>query len=174
MSKESYHIFVPRPFSLKHFFNRALLNDLVTMSLAEYNQTLATNATMRGVVYNGVPYEMVVENLPVPTLDHSNDAIVRITTSALCGSDLHIYHGVSGAGTPPWIMGHEAMGYVAAIGEGVSSLSVGDYVVIPDTPHWGHIAMEPENLPYFGVGRDDLSGLQSKPIPIESLLNTKF
>lgn len=134
------------------------------MSLAEYNQILAANATMRGVVFNGVPFEMATEDVPVPTLNQTTDAIVRITTSALCGSDLHTYHGVSGGGIPPWVMGHEAMGYVAAIGEGVSSLSVGDFVVIPDTPHWGHLAMEPQELPFFGVGREELGGLQSELI----------
>lgn len=130
------------------------------MSLAEYNQLLAANATMRGVVYNDVPFEMAVEDVPVPILNQPTDAIVRVTTSALCGSDLHTYHGVAGAGIPPWVMGHEAMGYVAAIGEGVTSLSVGDYVVIPDTPHWGHLAMEPYALSFFGGGREELGGLQ--------------
>nr|XP_036580198.1 alcohol dehydrogenase GroES-like domain-containing protein [Colletotrichum truncatum]KAF6788030.1 alcohol dehydrogenase GroES-like domain-containing protein [Colletotrichum truncatum] len=115
---------------------------------------------MRGVVYHGVPHQMVVEDIPVPTLQNANDAIVRITTSALCGSDLHTYHGIAGAGTPPWTMGHEAMGYITEIGEGVSSLSVGDYVVIADTPHRGHLALEPPSFSFFGGGGGGLGGLQ--------------
>ncbi|KAM5344937.1 hypothetical protein ACJ41O_010799 [Fusarium nematophilum] len=116
---------------------------------------------MRGVVYNGVPHEMVVDDVPVPIIQNGTDAIIKITTSALCGSDLHTYHGFAGAGTPPWVMGHEAMGYIAAVGGEVSSLSVGDYVVIADTPHWGHLASEPQRLAFFGGGAGGLGGLQS-------------
>ena len=78
---------------------------------------------------------------------------------------MHTYHGISGAGTPPWIMGHEAMGYVTSVGAGVSSLSVGDYVIIADTPHWGFIPMEPQPLPFFGGGAGGLGGLQSEFLP---------
>lgn len=105
--------------------------------------SLGFNATMRGVIYSGVPYEMTVQTRPVPQILNETDAIVRITTSAICGSDLHIYRGVSG-GTPPWNMGHEALGYIAEIGSAVSSLTVGDYVIIPDTPSSGHLQMTPE------------------------------
>ncbi|KAF2190896.1 GroES-like protein [Zopfia rhizophila CBS 207.26] len=124
--------------------------------------SLGLNATMRGVVYNGVPFEMTVQDLPVPQIINQTDAIVRITTSAICGSDLHIYRGVSG-GTPPWNMGHEAMGYIAEIGSVVSSLSVGDYVIIPDTPSRGHLELNPRMGDYFGNGVDALpQGLQSE------------
>lgn len=130
-------------------------------ALMSSNQTIGLNATtMQGVVYNGVPFEMNVETVPVPVLEDGQDAIVKITTSALCGSDLHTYHGITGAGQPPWVMGHEAMGYVAAVGDSVSSLSVGDYVVIADTPHWGHLALEPQPLAFFGGGAGGLGGLQ--------------
>ncbi|KAK0650856.1 putative zinc-binding alcohol dehydrogenase [Lasiodiplodia hormozganensis] len=119
-------------------------------------------AIMRGVVYNGVPFEMNVQDLPVPTIGNETDAIVRITTSAICGSDLHIYRGVAG-GTPPWIVGHEAIGYISEIGSAVSSLSVGDYVVIPDTANHGHLEMEPETMEYFGNGQAGLpEGLQAE------------
>lgn len=121
-------------------------------------------AIMRGVVYNGVPFEMNVQDLPVPTIGNETDAVVRITTSAICGSDLHVYRGVSG-GTPPWIVGHEAIGYVSEIGSAVSSLSVGDYVVIPDTVNHGHLEMEPGATEYFGNGQAGLpEGLQGKSI----------
>jgi threonine dehydrogenase-like Zn-dependent dehydrogenase len=128
------------------------------MSLASYSSAL--NATsMRAVVYEGIPFHMTVRDVPVPIILNDTDAIVRITTSALCGSDLHIYHGVSGAGTPPWIMGHEAIGYVAEIGHAVSSLSVGDYVIIADTPSTGHLLTAPQATSFFGVG-NSLGGLQ--------------
>lgn len=122
---------------------------------------VSSNATMRGVVYQGVPFEMVVQDLPMPTIGNQTDAIVRITTSALCGSDLHVYRGVNG-GTPPWNMGHEALGYISEIGSAVSSLSVGDYVVIPDTANHGHLELEPTSLDFFGNGAVLSEGLQSE------------
>lgn len=121
------------------------------MIIMSTNLTFSVNATMRGVVYSGVPFEMAVQDLPMPTILNETDAVVRITTSALCGSDLHIYRGVSG-GSPPWTMGHEALGYIAELGSAVSSLSVGDYVIIPDTPSHGHLQTEPQAGDYFGNG----------------------
>ncbi|KAF3020571.1 hypothetical protein E8E14_008703 [Neopestalotiopsis sp. 37M] len=143
------------------------------------------NATsMRAVVYEGIPFQMTVQDVPVPSILNDTDAIVRITTSALCGSDLHVYHGVSGAGTPPWVMGHEAIGYVAQVGSAVASLSVGDYVIIADTPSTGHLAMEPVASSFYGVG-NGLDGLQAEyarvpfadlslvPLPITSNTTTR-
>ncbi|KAK2021505.1 GroES-like protein [Colletotrichum zoysiae] len=106
------------------------------------------NEMMRGVVFNGRPFDINIQNIPRPAILNETDAIVRITTSAVCGSDLHIYRGVMG-GTPPWTMGHEAIGYISAIGDAVSSLSVGDYVVVPDTVSPGHLEMEPAAMEYF-------------------------
>ncbi|CAG8181619.1 unnamed protein product [Penicillium olsonii] len=124
------------------------------------NTTL--NATMRGVVFNGHPFEMAVQDLPMPVIQNATDAVVRITMSALCGSDLHTYHGVAGA-TPPWTMGHEAVGYIQEIGSAVSAFEVGDYVIIPDTANHGQIQMEPEALEYFGNGAAGLiDGLQAE------------
>lgn len=68
------------------------------------NTTL--NATMRGAMLTG-PYQVHIQDFPVPVMNTPTDAIVRITTSALCGSDLHRYHGYMG-GNPPWALGHEA------------------------------------------------------------------
>ena len=71
-------------------------------ALMTSNQTFGLNATtMQGVVYNGVPFETNVETVPVPVLQDGQDAIVKISTSALCGSDLHTYHGITGAGQSP-------------------------------------------------------------------------
>ncbi|KAK7419066.1 hypothetical protein QQX98_003568 [Neonectria punicea] len=121
------------------------------------------NATMRGVVLNG-PYTINVTDMPMPIIINQTDAVVRITTSALCGSDLHMYHGYQG-GEPGFPMGHEAMGYISEIGSGVSSLSVGDYVVVPDNTATGHIDMGVGTYtnpygPSFGTGA--LGGLQAE------------
>lgn len=118
------------------------------------------NSTMRAIVYEGVPFNMSVQDLPVPTMQSETDAIVRITMSSICGSDLHVYHGLTG-GTPPWTMGHEAVGYIAEVGSAVSSLSVGDYVIISDAESPGRLELEPEVNNYFGFGFPGLdSGLQ--------------
>ncbi|WYZ33736.1 hypothetical protein EsH8_I_000012 [Colletotrichum jinshuiense] len=108
-------------------------------------------AFMRGVMYRGVPGEMSVENISVPIILNQTDAIVRITTSALCGSDLHVYRGYQG-GVPPWNMGHEAIGYISELGSAVSGLSVGEYVIIPDTVNHGRLEMEPASLDFYGNG----------------------
>ncbi|KAH7045267.1 hypothetical protein B0J12DRAFT_742187 [Macrophomina phaseolina] len=101
---------------------------------------------------------MVVQDLPMPIIQNQTDAIVRITTSALCGSDLHVYRGVYGAGPRP--MGHEAVGYVSELGSAVTSLTIGDYVVIPDTPSDGIVQLEPSSQTYYGT--EELGGLQAQ------------
>ncbi|KAJ5623011.1 hypothetical protein N7490_011616 [Penicillium lividum] len=116
--------------------------------------------TMQGVVYSGIPYNMSVMDIPRPTIINHTDAVVRITTAAICGSDLHMYHGVQG-GTPPWVMGHEALGWISEVGDAVSSLNIGDYVVIPDNVATGHLNMHPPAMESFGAGAD-LGGLQGK------------
>lgn len=119
---------------------------------------MSLNATMRAVMYYGVPYQVNVTDVPIPIIQNQTDAIVRITTAALCGSDLHMYHGYQGQNAS-WQMGHEAMGYITEIGSAVSSLAVGDYVVIPDNVASGHLDLEPRAWESFGVG-SELGGLQ--------------
>ncbi|KAJ3507447.1 hypothetical protein NM208_g15956 [Fusarium decemcellulare] len=111
------------------------------------------------VVFAGNPFEVLVQDLPVPTLQQETDAVVRITTAGICGSDLHVYRGVMGGGQVPFTIGHEAIGYISEIGSAVTSLSVGDYVVIPDTPSSGVLELESGGGAYFGNGVG-LDGLQ--------------
>ncbi|KAI9726671.1 MAG: hypothetical protein M1834_008936 [Cirrosporium novae-zelandiae] len=114
---------------------------------------MAVNATMRGVVWEGQPYNVTVMDLPIPTLQAGTDALVRITTAAICGTDLHTYHGVYGSTYAPWGMGHEAIGVITEIGNSVASLGVGDRVVIPDMPDDGYLNMEPQTeVLAFGLG----------------------
>ncbi|KAF4880969.1 S-(hydroxymethyl)glutathione dehydrogenase [Colletotrichum fructicola] len=121
------------------------------------------NATMRAVVYHGTPFEMTVQDIARPSILNETDVVVRVTTSAVCGSDLHIYRGYMG-GAVPLTMGHEAVGYISEIGDAVSSLSVGDYVIIPDTISADHLEMEPTAKEYFGFGNSEmgLGGLQAE------------
>lgn len=117
---------------------------------------------MRGVVYTGALYNMTVQDLPRPHLIDETDVIVRITTSGICGSDLHQYHGIVGNNAVvPYTMGHEAVGYVDEAGSAVQSLSVGDYVIISATASVAHFALEPEQGNFYGNGIG-LDGLQGK------------
>lgn len=84
---------------------------------------------MKAVVYKG-PFQVAVEEVPDPKIEHPNDALVRITSSAICGSDLHMYEGRTAA-QPGIVFGHENMGIVEQVGDGVVSIKVGDRVVMP-------------------------------------------
>jgi threonine dehydrogenase-like Zn-dependent dehydrogenase len=72
-----------------------------------------------------------VVDVPEPRLLNARDAIVKISSTAICGSDLHLYNGFVPTMEPGDIMGHEFMGEVVEVGRGVSNLMVGDRVVVP-------------------------------------------
>jgi threonine dehydrogenase-like Zn-dependent dehydrogenase len=72
-----------------------------------------------------------VQEVPDPKILNQRDAIVRITTTAICGSDLHLYNGFIPAMEPGDILGHEFMGEVVEVGKEVKNLKVGDRVVVP-------------------------------------------
>src|SRR3954452_1954341 len=72
-----------------------------------------------------------VHDVPEPSILNARDAIVRITSTAICGSDLHLYDGYIPTMRRGDILGHEFMGEVVEVGHGVHNLSVGDRVVVP-------------------------------------------
>ncbi len=81
---------------------------------------------------------MQIREVPDPQILNRRDAIVKITSTAICGSDLHLYHGVVPTMEKGDIIGHEFMGEVIEVGRGVSNLSVGDRVVVPFPIACGH------------------------------------
>jgi threonine dehydrogenase-like Zn-dependent dehydrogenase len=81
-----------------------------------------------------------VEQVPDPKILNPRDAIVRITTTAICGSDLHLYNGFMPAMKRGDVLGHEFMGEVVEVGSGVKNLAVGDRVVVPFPIACGHCA----------------------------------
>lgn len=85
---------------------------------------------MRAACWHG-KNEVRVENVPDPKLLNPRDAIVRITSTAICGSDLHLYGGYVPSMAQGDIVGHEFMGEVVEVGKGVDNLAVGDRVVVP-------------------------------------------
>lgn len=84
---------------------------------------------MKAVVWRGTA-DVRVEDVPDPQILNPRDAIVRVTSSTICGSDLHLYGGFIPTMKPGDIIGHECMGEVAEVGRGVKNLSVGDRVVV--------------------------------------------
>src|SRR3954462_1899590 len=85
---------------------------------------------MRAVCWRGKG-EVAVERVPDPHILNPRDAIVRITSTAICGSDLHLYNGLIPSMEKGDILGHEFMGEVVEIGPSVKNLAVGDRVVVP-------------------------------------------
>jgi threonine dehydrogenase-like Zn-dependent dehydrogenase len=85
---------------------------------------------MRATCWYGTK-NVQVEEVPDPKILNNRDAIVRITKTAICGSDLHIYNGMIPTMKRGDVLGHEFMGEVVEVGPDVSNLSVGDRVVVP-------------------------------------------
>ncbi|MGH3097051.1 MAG: glutathione-independent formaldehyde dehydrogenase [Streptosporangiales bacterium] len=84
---------------------------------------------MKAVVYQG-PYELTVDDVDDPRIEAPTDVVVRITSTAICGSDLHMYEGRTDA-EPGIVFGHENMGIVEDVGSGVTSVRRGERVVLP-------------------------------------------
>jgi threonine dehydrogenase-like Zn-dependent dehydrogenase len=85
---------------------------------------------MRANVWSGRNH-VQVENVPDPKILNARDAIVKVSSTAICGSDLHLYDGYIPTMRKGDILGHEFMGEVVETGRGVSNLKVGDRVVVP-------------------------------------------
>jgi threonine dehydrogenase-like Zn-dependent dehydrogenase len=84
---------------------------------------------------------LTVEEVPDPVIEHPTDAIVRITSTAICGSDLHLYELLAPFLDAGDILGHEPMGVVVEVGSDVTQLAVGDRVVVPFNISCGHCFM---------------------------------
>jgi threonine dehydrogenase-like Zn-dependent dehydrogenase len=85
---------------------------------------------MRAVTWKGI-HDVEVRDVPEPTIMNQRDAIVKVTSTAICGSDLHLYDGYIPTMREGDILGHEFMGEVVELGPGVDDLEVGDRVVVP-------------------------------------------
>ncbi|PYG02224.1 alcohol dehydrogenase [Georgenia satyanarayanai] len=85
---------------------------------------------MRAMVYRG-PYKIRVEEKDIPRIEHPNDAIVKVQLAAICGSDLHLYHGLMPDTRVGTTFGHEFIGVVHEVGSSVQNLTPGDRVMVP-------------------------------------------
>jgi threonine dehydrogenase-like Zn-dependent dehydrogenase len=85
---------------------------------------------MRALTWQGIG-KVAIENVPDPSILNPRDAIVRVTSTSICGSDLHLYNGYIPSVYRGDILGHEFMGEVVEVGSSVTNLAVGDRVVVP-------------------------------------------
>jgi threonine dehydrogenase-like Zn-dependent dehydrogenase len=100
---------------------------------------------MRAVCWRGKK-RVEVEEVPDPTIINHRDCVVRVTSTAICGSDLHLYEVLGPYLTPGDILGHEAMGLVEEVGPEAGDLRPGDRVVVPFNISCGHCVMCGEGL----------------------------
>src|SRR5580693_910454 len=84
---------------------------------------------MKALVYHG-PGKKALENRPMPRIDMATDAIVKITKTTICGTDLHILKGDVASCAPGRILGHEGIGIVTETGAGVTGFRAGDHVLV--------------------------------------------
>ncbi|KAH8586245.1 chaperonin 10-like protein [Bisporella sp. PMI_857] len=92
---------------------------------------------MKALVFRG-PYDIRLEQKPIPRLDQPTDVVIKTTSAALCGSELHRYRGHSKINMEPgYICGHEGMGFIHKVGSEVKNFAEGDYVIAPFTVSCG-------------------------------------
>jgi threonine dehydrogenase-like Zn-dependent dehydrogenase len=95
---------------------------------------------MRAVTWHG-KRDVRVDTVPDPAIEHPTDAIVRITSTGICGSDLHLYEVLGPFMSEGDVLGHEPMGIVEEVGAEVTQIAPGDRVVIPFNISCGHCFM---------------------------------
>lgn len=94
---------------------------------------------MKAVVYQGIR-DVAVQKVADPFIEQDDDIIVKVTSTAICGSDLHLIHGTVTGMYPGYVLGHETMGIVEEAGKGVTRVKKGDRVVVPFPVACGHCA----------------------------------
>ena len=100
---------------------------------------------MKAVTWHG-QHDVRVEDVPDPVIQEPTDAVIRVTTTNICGSDLHLYEPLAPFMGVRNILGHENMGEVVEVGSAVGDLKVGDRVSIPFQISCGHCWMCDQQL----------------------------
>jgi threonine dehydrogenase-like Zn-dependent dehydrogenase len=95
---------------------------------------------MKAVTWQG-KRDVRVETVPDPHIKEPTDAVVRVTTTGICGSDLHLYEMLGSFIDPGDVLGHEPMGFVEEVGAEVTHIKPGDRVVVPFNISCGHCFM---------------------------------
>src|ERR1051325_4750647 len=107
--------------------------------------TSIEEAAMKALTWHGTE-DVRIDSVADPTIKEPTDAIIRITSTAICGSDLHLYKVLGMFIDAGDILGHEPMGIVEAVGSGVQNLKPGDRVVVPFNISCGHCFMCDQQL----------------------------
>ena len=112
---------------------------------------------MKAVQIHGAA-DVRVDTVDDPKIEDARDAIIRVTSTAICGSDLHLYTGAIPQ-PRPMVLGHEFMGIVEEVGRGVGNLKVGDRVVVILFPLWTlkTIFAVSKNIQAFQIPADNYS-----------------
>ena len=113
---------------------------------------------MKALVYRG-PGEKAWEDVPTPKIRRPTDAIVRIDSTTICGTDLHILRGDVPAVKPGRVLGHEGVGVISEVGRGVTQFSVGDRVLISCIKSCGHCAFCKQGLYAHCLGDEGAVGI---------------
>ena len=113
---------------------------------------------MKALVYGG-PGKKSWQDVPEPEIIHPTDVIVRVDTTTICGTDLHILKGDVPAVQNGRILGHEGVGTITELGSSVGSLKVGDRVIISCTKSCGHCANCKAGLYSHCLGDEGQSGI---------------
>ena len=101
---------------------------------------------MKALVYHG-PGQKAWEDVPDAAIQDPTDVVVRVDTTTICGTDLHILHGDVAAVTDGRILGHEAVGTVTEVGEAVKGFAVGDRVLVPAITKCGRCEYCQQGMP---------------------------
>lgn len=128
---------------------------------------------MKAVIFHGIG-DISIEEIDVPTIQNASDAIIRITLTTICGSDLHLIHGQTVV-DPESPIGHECVGIVEEVGSDVSSFKPGDRVIVPTFTHCGNCFFckkgstsqcEKGGIIGFGSVRGGLGGAQTEYVRV--------
>lgn len=92
---------------------------------------------MKAIIYDGIK-DVKVDNVMDPKIEKNDDIIVKVTSTAICGSDLHLIHGMIPNMPKGFVLGHETMGIVEEVGKDVHKLNKGDRVIVPFPVACGH------------------------------------
>ena len=113
---------------------------------------------MKALVYHG-PGQKAWEEIPDPTIQAPTDVIVQVDTTTICGSDLHILKGDVPAVTPGRVIGHEAVGTITQIGDAVTTLAVGDRVIVSCIKSCGKCSFCKKGVYAHCLGDEGASGM---------------
>ena len=76
------------------------------------------------------PHNLVIETRDLPSIQSSDEVLIKVKAGGVCGSDMHIYHGSSPVATYPRVIGHEIAGEIIEIGKDVVDFAIGDHIVM--------------------------------------------